>query len=511
MTIYIRKSENFDILILAEGTYPYIKGGVSSWIHQLLTGLPEFKFGMIFLGSRPEDYGEIKYNLPDNLVHLEVHYLFEKKKREFIKQVKVEDEVFKYVERLHNWFEKKGKNGDIPDFIKSLDFYNKVITEDIFLYSKNSWNLITEKYNLNCPTYPFIDYFWTVRNMHSPIWIVSKIAKEINGYKIIHSPSTGYAGFLGALLHYDTNKPFILTEHGIYVRERKIDLLNADWIEDKRNIFQKELGELDYLKLMWIKFFEALGRFTYRASNPIISLFELARQIQIKYGADPNRTLVIPNGVDIEGLGKLVEKRPKDIPKVITLIGRVVSIKDIKTFIKSIRIVANRVPDVEAWIVGPEDEDPEYAKECHFLVESLGLKENVKFLGFQNIKDILPKTGILTLTSISEGMPLVVIEGFAAGVPSVTTDVGSCSQLIYGGLDEEDKKLGKAGEVVPIANPEALAEAYIKLLTNPDEWYKCQRTALKRVKKYYSLEKFLNSYRNLYKEALEQWRASVLG
>ena len=508
MVKYIRKSKNFDILLIAEGTYPYVKGGVSSWIHQLLNGLPEFKFGIVFLGSRPEDYGDIRYKLPDNLVHLEVHYLFGDKGTPVIQKKTVDEDKFKYVYSLHDYFiSKKGSKIDyIPEYIKSLDFYNKVITEDVFLFSENSWNFITEKYYQNCPNYPFVDYFWTVRNIHSPIWVVTNVAQNIEGYKIIHSPSTGYAGFLGALLHFDTNKPFILTEHGIYVRERKIDLLSADWIEDKRNLFQKELGELDYLKRMWIQFFEGLGKFTYTAANPIISLFEIARQIQIKYGADPERTLVIPNGVDVKGLGELVKKRPKKIPKVITLIGRVVPIKDIKTFIKAMRIVANHLPTVEGWIVGPEDEDPQYAEECHFLVDSLGLKDNVKFLGFQNIKDILPKTGLLTLTSISEGMPLVVIEGFAAGVPAVTTDVGSCSQLIYGGIDEEDKKLGKAGEVVPIANPEALAEAYLKLLTDEDLWKKCQNTALERVRKYYSLEKFLNSYRKIYKEALNQWQ-----
>ena len=509
MVKYIRKSNNFDILLIAEGTYPYIKGGVSSWIHQLLTGLPEFKFGIIFMGSRPEDYGDIKYNLPDNLVHLEVHYLFGKKKEASIQKKNVDADNFKYVEHLHEYF--MSKLGDvrikhIPDYIKSLDFYNKVITEDVFLFSENSWEFITEKYYQNCPTYPFVDYFWTVRNIHSPIWVVTDVAQNIEGYKIIHSPSTGYAGFLGALLHYDTNKPFILTEHGIYVRERKIDLLSADWIEDKRNVFQKELGELNYLKKMWIKFFEGLGKFTYSAANPIISLFDLARKIQIKYGADPAKAIVIPNGVDTKELGKLLEKRPEKIPKVITLIGRVVPIKDIKTFIKAMRIVANHIPTVEGWIVGPEDEDPDYAEECHFLVDSLGLNENIKFLGFQNIKDILPKTGILTLTSISEGMPLVIIEGFAAGVPAITTDVGSCSQLIYGGIDEEDKKLGKAGEVVPIANPEALAEAYLKLLKDENLWRSCQQVALERVRKYYSLERFLNSYRQIYSEALNQWQ-----
>jgi len=508
MTTYIRKSNDIDILLLAEGTYPYVKGGVSSWIHQLITGLPEYKFGIVFLGSRKEDYGEIRYKLPDNLVHLEIHYLFSEKKKTFIRKNRVKDEIFKYIYDLHNLV--AGKEKTLPEFVKSLKFYNQLITEEVFLYSKNSWEFITQKYNENSPTYPFIDYFWTVRNIHAPIWTVTKVAEEAKGYKVIHSPSTGYAGFLGSLMHFDTGKPFILTEHGIYIRERKIDLLSADWIEDKRNIFQKELGELDYLKSMWIKFFEGIGKLTYEAANPIISLFSLARELQIQYGADPNKAIVIPNGVDVEGLGKLLEKRPKKVPKVITLIGRVVPIKDIKTFIKAMRIVANYLPSVEGWIVGPEDEDPEYAKECRFLVDSLKLNENVKFLGFQNIKEVLPKTGILTLTSISEGMPLVIIEGFAAGVPAVTTDVGSCRQLIYGGLDEEDIKLGSAGEVVPVADVQKLAEAYLKLLKNEDIWKSCQRVALERVRKYYSLEKFLNSYREIYDEALKKWQASAL-
>ncbi|WP_457642050.1 GT4 family glycosyltransferase PelF [Persephonella sp.] len=509
MGFYIKKSEDVDILILAEGTFPYIKGGVSTWIYQLITGLKEFKFGIVFLGSRPEDYGEIQYKLPDNLVHFEVHYLFAEEEKPPVRESKADEVAFKYVSELHNWF-KSNHTGVLPEYIKKLDFYIKSIPEEVFLYSERSWNFILENYYENSPDQSFIDYFWTVRNIHMPIWVIAKLAKQLKNYKVIHSPSTGYAGFLGALMHFDTGKPFILTEHGIYTRERKIDLLNADWIEDKRTILQKELGELDYLKTMWVRFFEGLGRFIYTAADPIISLFDKAREIQISYGAPPEKTMIIPNGVDIERLGKLIEKREEEIPKVITLIGRVVPIKDIKTFIKAIRIVANHIPDIEGWIVGPEDEDPDYARECHFLVETLGLKRNIKFLGFQKIDDILPKTGIVTLTSISEGMPLVVIEGFAAGVPAVTTNVGSCYQLIYGGIDEEDKKLGKAGEVVPIANPSKLADTYLKILTDEKLWKSCQDTALKRVRKYYSMETFLGSYRSIYMEAVEKWQVLAL-
>jgi glycosyltransferase involved in cell wall biosynthesis len=94
--------------------------------------------------------------------------------------------------------------------------------------------------------------------------------------------------------------------------------------------------------------------------------------------------------------------------------------------------VVREYPDAEGWIAGPEDEDPDYATECRSLAESLGLGSKVKFLGFQKIDELLPKVGVLVLSSISEALPLVVLEGFAAGVPCVTTDVGSCSELVFG-------------------------------------------------------------------------------
>jgi hypothetical protein len=89
MGLYIRSSQDIDILILAEGTFPYVKGGVSTWIYQLITGLPDIKFGVIFLGSRPEDYGNIKYELPENLKHLEVHYLFGNKEKPPVRKANI--------------------------------------------------------------------------------------------------------------------------------------------------------------------------------------------------------------------------------------------------------------------------------------------------------------------------------------------------------------------------------------------------------------------------------------
>lgn len=506
MPVIIDKNTKIDVLLIAEGTYPYIRGGVSTWIHDLINGLSDLNFGVVFLGSRPEDYGEIKYKLPDNLMYLSVDYLFDYEDT-FPRTVKAKKEAFSYLEFLHKWFKEYHlTQSEFPDKLKSLSFYTDEITKEIFLYSKESWNFITNMYSNYAIESPFIDYFWTIRNIHAPIFVIANVAKKVPNFDIVHSPSTGYAGFLASLLSYDRKKPFILTEHGIYTRERKIDLLNTDWLVDKRLFFQKDIGELDHIRNLWIRFFESIGRFIYKASNLIISLFSTAREIQISYGADPDKCIVVPNGVDVEGYSEVLKQRPNYIPKVITLLGRVVPIKDVKTFIKAMRIVSNKIPDVEGWIVGPTDEDPDYYNECVNLVETFKLENNVKFLGFQNPKDIFPKTGILTLTSISEGMPLVVLEGFAAGVPCVATDVGSCRQLIYGGLNDEDIKIGKAGEVVPIANPEKLAQAYIKLLEDENLWKSCQEAAIKRVNTFYTKDQFLNNYRKIYAEMRERWQ-----
>ena len=193
-------------------------------------------------------------------------------------------------------------------------------------------------------------------------------------------------------------------------------------------------------------------------------------------------------------------KRPETPPPILCLIGRVVAIKDVKTFIRMMRSVINRMPDAEGWIAGPEDEDPDYAEECRELVISLGLTGKVKFLGFQKVEVVLEKIGLVVLSSISEALPLVVLEGYAAGVPALTTDVGACSQLVYG-VTPEDRALGAAGTVVRIADPQAMAAAAIELL-RPENWVAARDAAIARVERYYTEAQMFDEFRQIYEEAL---------
>ena len=496
---------DFDILIPCEGTFPYVRGGVSSWIAQLIAGLPQYKFGIVFIGSRVEDYApKPLFPFPENLYYMIEMFMFDEAEKPPIKAQNGDPQKFEEIKKLYQWFKTEDKNLPFPEEIKNLDFYLNSMSESTFLYSRESWYYINNRNSENAPNLSFLDYFWSVRSIHIPIWKMASLAKELrNRGKILHSPSTGYAGFLSTLISYDTDKPFILTEHGIYTKERKIDLISSSLnLHQKPEIF-RESAEDNYIQTMWVRFFEGIGKMSYSRANPILSLFGVAKKTQILYGADEQRCRVIPNGVDIAKLGATLKDRPEGVPKIITLIGRVVSIKDIKTFIRAIRITANKIPEVEAWIVGPDDEEEAYAQECRELINILDVGEHIKFLGFQNIVDILPKSGLLTLTSISEGMPLVILEGFAAGLPCVATDVGSCSELIYGGEDPEDQALGSAGAVCQIANVGQIADAYISYLSDEEKWRSAQQAGLKRVNQFYTQDIFLENYQAVYDKIFE--------
>ncbi|HUW97525.1 MAG TPA: GT4 family glycosyltransferase PelF [Acidiferrobacter sp.] len=497
------KAESADIVLLLEGTFPYISGGVSTWVNQLMRGMPEYRFAAVFLGSRPEDYGAVKYEFPENLVHLETHYLFSQTDMPPIETPRRNPGTSRCLHDIHASL-RDPNTSSLPDRLRNIDFFfdpKNGIPQEEFLYGLDSWEYITEMYQTRCTDPSFVDYFWTVRNMHSPIWKLARIAKNLIPGRVYHSVSTGYAGTLGSLLHWHTKRPLILSEHGIYTKERRIDLFNATWVADRRSRLERDPSEISYLRELWIAFFESVGRMCYDASDTIISLFPEAQARQFDDGAKPERCSIIPNGVSIAPFAALHGQRQDDLSApVLCLLGRVTPIKDIKTFIRSMRAVVNAIPKAVGWIVGPEEEDPDYVAECRSLVDSLDLNQHIQFMGFQRTTDILPQVHLLVLSSISEGLPLVLLEGFAAGVPAVCTDVGACRRLIFG---EGDDTYGAAGDIAGIADPKALGVAAVALLRDPERWRNAQRAAIDRVERFYTDTLMFSRYRALYQQAHE--------
>ena len=158
-------------------------------------------------------------------------------------------------------------------------------------------------------------------------------------------------------------------------------------------------------------------------------------------------------------------------------------------------IVKQAIPDAEFLIMGNCRENPEYYRECTELLEELKTKD-VTFLGQVNVKEYLPRIDLLLLSSISEGQPLAILEGMAAEIPFVATNVGDCKGLLEGTGEDA---FGPAGIIVPVMNSEAMAAAAIRCLKDPKLRMQMGKAARARVERFYGKREMLEQFWDLYR------------
>jgi len=281
-------------------------------------------------------------------------------------------------------------------------------------------------------------------------------------------------------------KKSIITEHGIYLQEREMELLKAGWLEDP------------YLKEMWIDFFSAICRWQYNSCDRLITLYQGNKYLEVEYGASAEKIMVVPNGIEVARFKEARCSRCTEDPRMVGLVGRVDNVKDIKTFLQAMAIVKKEYQKVAAWIIGPTDNQPEYYTECTELLDMLGLNNTITFTGIADVLDYYKKMDVLVLTSIKEAMPLVVMEAMACGIPVVTTDVGACNELVYG-LDDG---IGHAGIVARIRDVQAIASATVKILKDTELASDFGENGIKRIERLYREDLIIKQYFNIYQEEL---------
>lgn len=475
------------ICIIAEGSYPYITGGVSSWIHSIVSQMPEHEFVIYTIAAQRKQAGKFKYELPANVTEVKETFLDSYLEEEGVwgKRFRISEEQRTNLQALlseeyaMNWSElfrmlRSSKIKSAADFLSSRDFFD----------------MLEELCHKHYRLVPFTEMFWTVRSMILPLFLT--IREELPQADLYHSASTGYAGVVAALAKYQYNKPMVITEHGIYSREREEEIIKADWVKG-------------YFKDMWIQYFYRLSNCAYDAADVVITLFNRNKEIEVELGCDVSKIRIIPNGVRISDYEGLPEQ-PKDNKIRIGAIVRVVPIKDIKTMLQSFSLIKQELPNTEFYIMGPYEEDEKYYEECLQVMESLQLKD-VYFTGAVRIRDYLSMMDLLMLTSISEGQPLAILEGMASAKPFVATNVGSCRELLLG----QNDGIGEAGIIAPVMHYEQLAQAAIRICRDAELREELGRNAYERVRRHYRQEDVIGNYRKLYQTlgGGETWRASA--
>lgn len=473
------KNRRIKVCFIAEGCYPYEIGGVSSWIHSIINTFPDIDFSLIAIIASRETSGKFKYKIPDNLVSIyevylnDYEYASENAKKSERKFKLSKDEI----SALHSLV-----SGDDVDWecIFNL-FAKKKPSVDKLLMGKDFLDVIIEFYKSNYHSLPFTDFLWNMRSIYLTLFLSMRV--PMVDADIYHCVATGYAGIIGPMqkvLH--PGSKLLISEHGIYTREREEEIIRAKWV---KGIF----------KDIWINQFRKMSLCAYNYAELVTSLFEHARQLQIELGCPKEKTVVTPNGVKTENFIDIPGKDPSDDYFNIGAILRVTPIKDVKTMITAFHYAHQTNPHIKLWIMGPSDEDPEYFKECQELVSSLNASDII-FTGVIKTVDYIGKMDALILTSISEGQPLTILEGFAASKPSIATNVGNCSGLIYG----ESDNFGSAGIVVPVMSIPDIVKAILTLSENEKLCKQMGEIGKKRVFSKYKIQDMKNTYEKIYNE-----------
>jgi polysaccharide biosynthesis protein PelF len=492
-----------DICVFVEGTYPYVTGGVSAWLHNLISNLPEFNFAIVHLASRPEPDRKARYQFPPNVVGIEEVFLHSSTLIQRPSTCRHAPRRWQSVQAFHDAVTRQSADAEVEQLRDICQPGRDRLDASDLLYAQEAWDLLVERYQVNSPTRPFLDYFWTFRATHLPFFVLNDAT--FPQAKLYHAISTGYAGYAAALASLQTGTPLLLTEHGIYTRERDMEITLATWMEETATTSgsNRIAAHGTYLKSWWANMFRFMSRFTYRMCDCIVSIAPVNQQYQIRDGAEPWKLRLIPNGINIDRFGHLSSQDRIDSNRfTIGFVGRVVPIKDVKCFIQAIKIASATLSDIRAFIVGPTDEDPDYFAECQELIALLELGDVVRFTGRANVLEYYAEMDVLVLTSLSEGQPLVILEANCAGIPVVASDVGACRDLVEGHT-AQDRSLGASGLITPPASPQQTAEAIIRLCKNETLRQQMARAGQERVRRFYREDAVYDAYRDLYRQYLD--------
>jgi glycosyltransferase involved in cell wall biosynthesis len=227
-----------------------------------------------------------------------------------------------------------------------------------------------------------------------------------------------------------------------------------------------------------------------RLTDCVIAVSDDAATVSRELERIPSsKVRTIHNGVDLEHYAYRGPRTDRSNLRAVT-VARLDPVKDQGTMLRAVRLIVDEDPSFSLDIVG----DGPLRGELESLRAQLGLDRHVRIHGFQvDIRPFLAQADIFLLSSVSEGIPLTLLEAMAVGLPGVATDVGGNREVIVDGV---------TGYLVPPHSPDSLAEAILALKADPVALDRFACASRSRVEDEFSLAVVVKRYESLYLELL---------
>jgi D-inositol-3-phosphate glycosyltransferase len=293
---------------------------------------------------------------------------------------------------------------------------------------------------------------------------------------IVHAHGHAYmSSYIACKVAKKYRKPFIVTQHNTFIDYQS-------WLNIVEHVNDR-----------------TVGRAVLRSADRVITVSRKTMEYVLKLGADPSKTSVVHNGVDTNffrptnrGESRDRLSLPKDKTILIT-IRRLVYKNGLDTFIESASNLRRDYPHLLFIIVGKGPSKELIEKR----LRELRVEDRIRLVGFVPEK-LLPlyynaADYFVIPSSSGEGLPLVLLEAMACGLPTIATSVGGTPEIVK---DMEN------GVLVPPRNPKALAETISMLLSNKGLGRAIGENARKTVEDEFPWEENVRRLQNVYDEFL---------
>lgn len=503
-----------DVCIVMESTYPYLKGGVSAVVHDIITFNPDLTFGIIHTMWDTESPQEDLYDVPENVKWIKVLYLsFDHHRPE--------------ITRL-------GANDLPPGGRARRDLANRLLdalaavqrddVEPLWQIYDEGVNPRTRQYRLwpLLGTSEFMaavvdrwealgmtlsECFWVLRDFFSLAYAI--LEHDFPRARVYHAHTTGYASVIGAAAARQNGTHFLLTEHNLYIRDTVNELIDRNMAlplhrDDYRSF------DVTPQERAWMTWWTEMGVFCYPSAELITYLYPLAVDESRDLGSPSDRAIVLPNGMPSAEFEPRYRIRQEKTAEIVAhgketwrfcSIVRIVPIKGVMDLIEAARLmVASGFTNFTIDVLGPKEHVPAYTQQCEDRIVELGLQEHVRLLGTANVRKVITEYDLLLMASYNEGQPIVVLEAMATGIPTVGTEVGGMRQVLDDVFyDRDGQELAACGVLIDAGDYQAMARETIALVNDLERYDRYAKLAHRRVDAKFRIEDIMKRYNSVYR------------
>lgn len=482
--------ERLSVLLTTEGTYPHNAGGVSTWCNHLIGNLDWVDFTLLPVMMNP--YIGMRFELAPNVRKLvEVPLWGMEEPAEYLTDIPF-SQVYLAKRRTSP---KAIRDGFLPAFTALVEalYAEPIDGEEIGeqIYAIHRFFRAYD-YNVTLKSRAVWEAFRQIvltsaeadaQNGQPTIFDITEGLRWLYHFLIpvlsdpprtdlSHATAAAFCAIPCVVTKIRDGTPFLLTEHGVYIREQYLAVSRANYPF--------------YAKDFLLRLIVAMSRMSYHYADRIAPVCAYNRRWEVRHGAAEESIRVIYNGIDPARF--VPREAPSSPPTVIVPAARVDPLKDIETLIRTAAQVRRSLPSVRFLVYGGLPDDA-YAERCLALRRDLGLEDSLVFAGHSDSPwEIYNQGQVVLLTSISEAFPYAVIEAMACGRPVVASNVGGISEALEG-----------CGLLVAPRDVAGFSAAILKLLGDAGLRAQMGQDGRDRVLNTFTLGHFVAAYGDTYR------------